>query len=272
MSSLIGAAGVFAVVLGVLGFFVLSFIGSSDLVSSTARSALARDDVRRVVAEELVNKLEEGGDNGAKIVIHVARSKVVDAVEISLGNSKLREVAGDVASTAYAVFIEGKPRETVNIQPFADAAFEAIRLTDPFMLQDLSPRVNPLEISRSDSSPNFARIRTWALIAPWVLAVGGLVLLGMSWFLSVAGKWLWLRRVGILIFVGGGALILLAYFARTVTFSDDTSGRISEALVLFFTSRLLMWSVVLAAIGVVVTLLGAIMNRRVMNRQSSRSE
>ncbi|MHB1090255.1 MAG: hypothetical protein ACYC0U_04190, partial [Ilumatobacteraceae bacterium] len=121
MSSLIGAAGVFAVVLGVLGFFVLSFIGSSDLVSSTARSALARDDVRRVVAEELVNKLEEGGDNGAKIVIHVARSKVVDAVEISLGNSKLREVAGDVASTAYAVFIEGKPRETVNIQPFADA-------------------------------------------------------------------------------------------------------------------------------------------------------
>lgn len=272
VSSLVGWVGTFAVILGVLGFLVLSFVGSSASVSSTVRSALDNENVRRVIAEELVNKLETGGDSGERIVIRVARSKVIEAVEASLGDRDMRDAAGDTAAVFYGVFVEGLERSTVNIQIFADQAFSVIQSIDPSISRDLSPRVDPLEISRGDSSLDLARIRTWALIAPWVLLVGGLVLLAIYWFVSVAGKWILVRRIGIRFSAGGTVLILLAYVARTITFGGDSSGRIGEALVSFATSRLLTWSIVLTGIGLMVTLLGATMNQRVRSGQPSRSE
>lgn len=269
MASLIGVVGTVAVILGVLGLLVSSFIGSSGSVSSTTRSALARDDVRRAVAEELVDKLEEGSDDGVKIIIHVARSKVVDAVTLSLSDSKLRMVAGETAATVYGAFIEGKPRTTVSIQMFVDEAFTAIRSADPLIPQSLSPQVDPIEISHDDGSPDFANIRSRAFITTWALLVGGLVLLAISWLMSVAGKWLRVRRIGIRFFVGGAALILLGYLARSITFDDESSGHLAEALVSFSTSRLIMWSIIITAIGVIVTILGAIMNRRVTSTRTA---
>lgn len=269
MSSLAGVVGTLAFIIGVLGLLVLSFVGSSASASSSARSALARADVRRAVAEELVDKLQEGGDNGVKIIIFVARSKVVNAVAVSLSDSKLGNVAGDAAATAYGVFVDGKPRTSVDIQKFADAAFKAIRTADPFIPQGLSPQVDPIEIYRDDGSPDYSGIRTWTLIATWALLVGGLALSAISWFMSVAGNWLRIRRIGARLVAGGIALILLAYIPRIVTFDSDGSGRLAKALVSFTMSRLLMWSIIIAAIGVVVAVLGAIMNRRVTSTRTA---
>lgn len=262
MSSLVGWVGTFAVILGVLGFLVLSFVGSSASVSSSVRSALDNENVRRVIAEELVNKLEAGGEGGERIVIRVARGKAIEAVEASLGDSNLHDAAGDAAATFYGVFVEGLERSTVNIQIFADQAFSVIQSIDPSIPRGLSPRMEPLEISQREGNPDLAGIRDWAVVAPWVLVVGGLVLLAIYWFVSVAGKWIRVRRIGIRFSAGGTVLILLTYVARTITFDDDSSGRITQALVSFATDRLIMWAIIVITVGVVVTLLGVTMNRR----------
>lgn len=258
VASVIGVFGTLALIVGALGFIILSFVGSSAAASSTMRSALASGEVRRAVAEELVDKLEEGGDNGVKLVIFVARSKVVDAVAVSLSDGKLRGVAGDAAATAYGVLVDGKPRAFVSIQVFADAAFRAIRFADPFVSLGLSPQVDPIEISRNDGDPNLSDIRTWTVIATVALLLGGVALSAISWFVSVAGKWTRLRRLGIRLAVGGAGLVALAYLARIASFGTDGNGRIAKALVSYSTDRLLRWSFALVALGVVAAVIGVI--------------
>ena len=130
---------------------------SSAAASSSTRSSLSRADVRRAVAEELVNILEEGGNNFAKIIIGVAHDRVVDAVEVSLNDNKLRNVASDAVASVYEVFVNDAPSATIDIQPFADSAFSAIRSVDPSILQILSPQVDPLEISRDERDPDVGR-------------------------------------------------------------------------------------------------------------------
>jgi hypothetical protein len=126
-----------------------------------------------------------------------------------------------------------------------------------------------LEIAQSDSSPDFGNIHSWFLRVPWILLVGGLALIAISYFLSIIGIWLWCRRLGIRILISGLTLILLAYVGRSISFGDDSSSHIAEALVSFVTGRLILWSLVLAGIGVVVTLLGAILNQRVTSMHTA---
>jgi hypothetical protein len=268
-SSLTDALGMFAVVAGVVCLLVLSFVGSRSAASSTVRSALDSADVRRAIAEELVNKLEEGGDNGQKIVIHAAHSKVVDAVEASLSESKLRDTAANAAGTIYGVYVEGKPPATVALQIFADAAFKAIELADPSIPPGASPRLDPLDIARSDGSPDLASIRSLIRLVPWMVLAGGVILLAISWFLSSAPRWRKMRRLGIRIFVNGAVLIVVAYAMRSISIGDDSSSRIAEALVSFATGRLIMWSIVVAVVGAVVALVGGIMNRRVTSKHTA---
>lgn len=268
-ASLLGIVGTFAVILGVLGFFVLSYIGSSSSASSTVRSALDSENLRRAIAEELVTKLEEGGDDGVKIIIHVARSKVVDAVEASLGDSNLRDAAGDAAASFYGVYLEGLPPTTVNIQIFADKAFGAIQLVDPSIPDGVSPQIDPIEVSRSNGTPDLASIRSWIRLVPWTLLVGGLMLLAFSWWMSVAGTWLRVRRIGTRFFLAGLTLTVLTYIARNVSLGDESSSRIAEALMSFVTNRLIVWTIVITVIGAVLTLLGVIMNRRVTSTHTA---
>jgi len=255
--------GTFLFIVGVLCLFVVSFIGSSSLVTSSVRSALDNINVRRAIAEELVAKLETGGDSGERITIRVAHSKVIEEVEASLRGSNLRDAAGDVAATVYDVYIEGKPPATVDIQIFADEAFRVIQTIDPSVPNGLSPRLDPLEISRSGDSPDLASIRSWILLVPWIFMVVGLVLLAISWLISEARKWLRVRRIGIRFLFGGLVLIILTYVARGVSLGDSSSSRIAEALVLFATNRLIIWSIILTAVGVVVAAFGAVMDHRV---------
>ena len=113
------------------------------------------------------------------------------------------------------------------------------------------------------ATPDLAGVVALVRVVTWALLLGGLTLLATSWLMSVAGKWLRLRCVGIRFLFWGSALIVLTYVARNVTFGGDRSSPLSEALVLFAASRLQMWSIILTAIGFIVATLGAIMNRRV---------
>ncbi len=268
-ASLLGIVGTFAVILGVLGLFVLSYIGSSSSASSTVRSALDSESLRRAIAEELVTQLEEGGDNGEPIVIRVDHRKVVDAVEKSLGDSNLRDAAGNAAASFYGVYLEGLPPTTVNIQIFADKAFGVIQLIDPSIPDGVSPQLDPIDVSRSNGTPDLASIRSQIRLVPLTLLVVGLALVAISWWTSVAGTWLRIRRIGVRFFLAGLTLTVLTYVARSVSLGDEDSSRIAEALVLFVTNRLILWTIVITVIGAVLTLLGVIMNRRVTSTNTA---
>jgi hypothetical protein len=268
-SRLTGIIGTFAVMFGVLCLLVLSFVGSRSAASSTVRSALDSADVRRAIAEELVNKMEEGDDNNQKVIIGVAHSKVVDSVEQSLGQDNLRDAAANIAGTIYGVYLEGNAPATVTIQIFADAAFKAMRLSDPSIPGQASPQFDPLRVERSDNGPDLASIRSRILLVPWALMLGGIILLVISWLICVGGKWSWCRRLGIRILVNGAVLVVVAYAMRSISLGEDSSSRIAEALVSFGTGRLIMWSIVLAVVGAVVALVGGIMNRPVTSKHTA---
>ena len=257
-ASIIGVLGTFAFVVGVLGLLVLSFVGSGASASTTVRSSLASGDVKRALAEELVDKLQEGGDNGVRIVISVARTRVVDAVVASLGDAKLSEAAGDAAAAAYGVYVDGKPRATVDIQYFANKAVGAMRLIDPLTANGELPQLKPIEITRGEGAPDVGEILDWTRITTWLLLIGGLILSIIYWFVSIAGRWTRLRRLGVRLAVGGAGLVVLAYLARSATFGTDGGSRIAEALVSFATIRLLQWSIALVAVGAVMAVIGAI--------------
>ena len=264
-ASVIGVLGTLTLVIGLLGFLILSYVGSSASASATIRTALASGAVKRALAEELVDKLQEGGDNGVRIVISVARTRVVDAVVTSLGDAKLSEVAGEAAASAYGVYVDGKPRATVDIQYFAGKAVGAMRLIDPFTANGELPQLKPLEITRSKGAPDFGAILDWTRIITWLFLFSGIILSTIYWFVSIARRWIRLRRLGVRLAVGGAGLVALAYIVRSATFGKDGSSRIAEALVSFATNRLLQWSVALVAVGAGAAVLGAIMNRREVN-------
>ncbi len=268
-SSLTGVLGTIAVMVGLFCLLVLSFVGSSASVSSSVRSAFGKEDVRRAIAEELVDRLQNGDDVGANIIVHVARDKVVDAVEKSLGDSNLRDAAGNAAASFYGVYLEGLPPTTVNIQIFADKAFGVMQLIDPSIPDGVSPQLNPIEVSRSNGTPDLASIRSRIRLVPWTLLVVGLALVATSWWMSVAETWLRVRRIGARFFLAGLSLTVLTYVARSVSLGDESSSRIAEALVLFVTNRLIVWTIVITVIGAVVTLLGVIMNRRVTSTHTA---
>ncbi|MEO7575693.1 MAG: hypothetical protein ABIU98_08550 [Ilumatobacteraceae bacterium] len=269
LSSVTGNLGSFWIILGVLGLLLMSFVGSSVAVSSSVRSAFGREDVRRAVADELVDRMQNGDDIGIKIVIHVARDKVVDSIEQSFRDNEIRSAAGETASSAYEFLIGGRTNVVIDIQYFADAAFKAMRAADPLIPQFLAPQVDPIDLSRDADGSDFSAIRGWVLLATWGLLLGGLALSIASWFLSPALRWLKVRRMGVRFFVWGLVLIGLAYAARSISFSDDTSGPLAEALVAFATSRLLVWSFVLTGIAGLVAVIGAIMNRRVTSTRTA---
>ena len=215
-SSVVGNLGSLVVIVGVLGLLVMSFVGSSAAVSSSVRSAFGREDVRRAAANELVDRIQNGDDIGAKIVVHVARGKVVDSIEQSLSENDIRSAAGETAASAYEFLIDGKTNVVIDIQYFADAAFKAMRVADPQIPQFLAPQVDPIDLSRAADGSDFSAIRTWVFLATWGFLLGGLALLAVSWFLSPAPRWLKVRRIGIREFVWGLALIGFAYAARSI--------------------------------------------------------
>lgn len=269
LTSVIGNIGTLWLVLGILGFFIMSFIGSSDAVSSSVRAAFDRQDVRRAVADELVDRMQNSDDLGARIVIRVARDKVVDSIVESLGDNDIRSAAGETAASAYKFLINGESNFVIDIQYFADAAFKAMRVADPQIPQFLAPQVDPIDLSREAEGSDFSAIRSWVLLAIWGLLLGGIVLLAVSWFVSVSPRWTKVRRLGLRLLVWGLVLIGAAYLARSISFSDDTSGPLAEALVAFATSRLLVWSFVLTGVAGLVALLGAMMNQRVTSTNTA---
>ena len=123
-ATLLGGIGIIFLCLGLVSMVLIGFVSSPDAAKSTVKSALSSAEVRQVIADELVNKLEEGGDGEDSIIFSLARPLIVNAVANKLGEPAMRDFAGEVASKMYAVYIEDAPATTVDISTFATGTID----------------------------------------------------------------------------------------------------------------------------------------------------
>ena len=135
-ATILGGVGIIFLCLGLVSMVLIGFVSSPDAAKSTVKSALSSAEVRQVLADELVKKLEEGGDGEDSIIFSLARPLIVNAVANRLGEPAMRDFAGEVASKMYAVYIEDAPATTVDISTFATGTIDAIRGVDPSVPKD----------------------------------------------------------------------------------------------------------------------------------------
>jgi hypothetical protein len=267
-ATILGVLGVVFLGLGLISLVLMSFVSSPNAAKSTVKSALAQPDVRDVIADKLIEKLQDSADNDSeKLIFSVARPLIVTAVKEKLADPDLRNFAGDVAATLYAVYIENAPAASVDISKFSDATLEAIRAADPSIPKDQNPKMDPLKVERKPDDADIKSIRDMAQRGSWLFVIIGLLLQVAAWFLSVATQWQRTLRLGIRLFSGGIIFLGIVLFARGRIPQSSTENKAAlTAAAQFITDPMVTRFIILIVLGAVVGVTGFVMNR---NEKSS---
>ena len=269
-ATLLGGLGIVLLGLGLVSLVLMSFVSSPEAAKSTVKSALNQPDVRDVIADELIQKLQESADNDAeKLVFSIARPLIVTAVQEKLADPELIDFAGEVAATVYAVYIENAPATSVDISKFSDATLAAIRAADPSIPKDQNPKIDPLKVERKPGDTDFKSIRDMAQRGSWLFVVLGILLQVAAWFLSVASQWQRVLRLGIRLLSGGIIFlgVVLIVRGRIPQSSTDNKAALTAAAQ-FITDPMVARFVVLIVLGVVTGAVGFVMNRKAQSTVS----
>ncbi len=264
-ATFLGGIGITFLGLGLIALVLMSFVSSPAAAKSTVKSALAQPDVRDVIADELIEQLEDSAGNDAeKLVFSIARPLIVSAVKEKLADPDLRDFAGDVAATVYAVYIENAPAASVDISKFSDATLAAIRSADPSIPKDQNPTLDPLKVEREPGDTDYKSIRDMAQRGSWLFVILGLLLQVAAWFLSVANQWKRTLRLGIRLFSGGVIFLGIVLVVRSKIPQSSTENKAAlEAATQFITDPMVTRFIVLIVLGVITGAVGFVMNRKV---------
>ena len=265
-ATILGGVGIIFLCLGLVSMVLIGFVSSPDAAKSTLKSALSSAEVRQVIAEELVKKLEEGGDGEDaenSIVFSLARPLIVNAVANKLGEPAMRDFAGEVASKMYAVYIEDAPATTVDISTFATGTIDAIRGVDPSVPKDEDPKMDPIDVKKNEGDTDIKGIRNLAKSGVWLFLVLGVLLQVAAWFLATAGQWKKLQRLGIRLAIGGVIMFAAISIVKSkVPQSVEDNEAAAKAATNFITSPMLTRFIVLTVLGIVVAIAGFVVQRK----------
>jgi len=269
-ASLLGGLGIVFLGLGLISLVLMSFVSSPEAAKSTVKSALAQPDVRDVIADKLIEKLQDSADNDAeKLVFSVARPLIVSAVKEKLADPDLQNFAGDVAATVYAVYIENAPAKSVDISKFSDATIDAIRSADPSIAKDKNPKMDPLQVERKPGDIDVKPMRDLAQRGSWLFLIVGLLLQVAAWFLSVSTQGQRALRLGIRLFSGGVIFLCIILFMRSRIPQSSTENKAAlTAAAHFITDPMVARFVTLIVLGAVVGILGFVLNRKATSKVS----
>jgi hypothetical protein len=264
--TILGGVGIIFLCLGLVSMVLIGFVSSPDAAKSTVKSALSSAEVRQVIAEELVKKLEEGGDGEDaenSIVFSLARPLIVNAVANKLGEPAMRDFAGEVASKMYAVYIEDAPATTVDISTFATGTIDAIRGVDPSVPKDEDPKMDPIDVKKNEGDTDIKGIRNLAKSGVWLFLALGVLLKMAAWFLATAGQWKKLQRLGIRLAIGGVIMFAAISIVKSkVPQSVEDNEAAAKAAANFITSPMLTRFIALTVLGIVVAIAGFVVQRK----------
>lgn len=263
-ASLLGGLGVVFLGLGLISLVLMSFVSSPAAAKSTIKSALNQPDVRDVIADKLIEKLQDSADSDTeKLVFSVARPFIVTAVREKLADPDLINFAGEVAATVYAVYIENAPAASVDISKFSDATIAAIRSADPSISTDQNPEMDPIKVERKPGDTDIKSIRDMAERGSWLFVIIGLLLQVAAWFLSVATQWQRILRLGIRLFSGGIVFLGIVLIARSRIPQSSTENKAAlEAAAQFITDPMVTRFIVLIVLGGITGAVGFVMTRK----------
>jgi hypothetical protein len=265
-ATILGGVGIIFLCLGLVSMVLIGFVSSPDAAKSTVKSALSSAEVRQVIAEELVKKLEEGGDGEDaenSIVFSLARPLIVNAVANKLGEPAMRDFAGEVASKMYAVYIEDAPATTVDISTFATGTIDAIRGVDPSVPKDEDPKMDPIDVKKNEGDTDIKGIRNLAKSGVWLFLALGVLLQVAAWFLATAGQWKKLQRLGIRLAIGGVIMFAAISIVKSkVPQSVEDNEAAAKAAANFITSPMLTRFIALTVLGIVVAIAGFVVQRK----------
>lgn len=269
-ATILGWLGIALIGLGLISLVLMSFVSSPEAAKSTVKSALNQPAVRDVIADELIEKLQESADNDAeKLVFSIARPLIVTAVKKKLADPELIDFAGEVAATVYAVYIENAPATTVDISKFSDATLAAIRAADPSIPKDQNPKMDPLKVERKPGDADIKSIRDMAQQGSWLFVIIGILLQVGAWFLSVATQWQRVLRLGIRLFAGGIIFLGVVLIARSRIPQSSTDNKAAiTAAAQFITDPMVTRFVVLIVLGLIIGSVGFVMNRKAQSTVS----
>jgi hypothetical protein len=263
-ATLLGGLGVVFLGLGLISLVLMSFVSSPAAATSTIKSALNQPDVRDVIADKLIEKLQDSADNDTeKLVFSVARPLIVTAVKEKLADPDLIDFAGEVAATVYAVYIENAPAASVDISKFSDATIAAIRSADPSISTDQNPKMDPIKVERKPGDTDIKSIRDTAERGSWLFVIIGLLLQVAAWFLSVTPQWQRILRLGIRLFSGGVVFLGIVVVARSRIPQSSTENKAAlEAAAQFITDPMVTRFIVLIVLGAFTGAVGFAMTRK----------
>ena len=262
-ATLLGGIGIIFLCLGLVSMVLIGFVSSPDAAKSTVKSALSSAEVRQVIADELVNKLEEGGDGEDSIIFSLARPLIVNAVANKLGEPAMRDFAGEVASKMYAVYIEDAPATTVDISTFASGTIDAIRGVDASVPKDEDPKMDPIDVKKNEGDTDIKGIRNLAKSGVWLFLALGVLLQVAAWFLATVGQWKKLQRLGIRLAIGGVIMFAVISIVKSkVPQSVEDNEAAAKAAANFITSPMLARFIVLTVLGIVIAGAGFFLQRK----------
>ena len=262
-ATLLGGIGIIFLCLGLVSMVLIGFVSSPDAAKSTVKSALSSAEVRQVIADELVNKLEEGGDGEDSIIFSLARPLIVNAVANKLGEPAMRDFAGEVASKMYAVYIEDAPATTVDISTFASGTIDAIRGVDASVPKDEDPKMDPIDVKKNEGDTDIKGIRNLAKSGVWLFLALGVLLQVAAWFLATVGQWKKLQRLGIRLAIGGVIMFAVISIVKSkVPQSVEDNEAAAKAAANFIASPMLTRFIVLTVLGIVVAAAGFFLQRK----------
>ena len=265
-ATLLGGIGIIFLCIGLVSMVLIGFVSSSEAAKSTVKSALSSAEVRQVIADELVKKLEEGGDGEDaedSIIFSLARPLIVNAVANKLGEPAMRDFAGEVASKMYAVYIEDAPATTVDISTFASGTIDAIRGVDASVPKDEDPKMDPIDVKKNEGDTDIKRIRNLAKSGVWLFLALGVLLQVAAWFLATAGQWKKLQRLGIRLAIGGVIMFAVISIVKSkVPQSVEDNEAAAKAATNFIASPMLTRFIVLTVLGIVVAAAGFFLQRK----------
>lgn len=273
IASILGGLGIAIFLLGVVAMVLIGFVSSSEHVESTVTSALSQSDIRSVIADELIKKLEEadgggqetdgGGQADERLILQAPRDVVVQAVADKLNEESLQKFAGSVAAKVYAIYVDDAVSTPIDVMPLANAAMDTIKIADPSVSADEILTIEPLSIEKKSDDINIGDLRDTAKTFVWLFLILGLALQGAAWLLGIATPWQKIRRLGIRLFSGSVALGVVVLIARNqIPQSSDDNRDAVKAVTQFITSPIMTRVVLLTVLGVVLIAAGMIGHRK----------
>lgn len=261
----LGGLGVVFFVIGIAVMTVFGFVASATATQKTVESAMSDQAIREVIADEVVNAIEESGETPTeKIVFSLARPFLDSAVARAIDSPKLQKFIGEISFKAYEVFVDEKPATSVDVSPVIDVAVDAIKKIDPRVAENFVPKVKPLELKRDADSPDLRTIRDDVKTGMWVVLLVGVLLHIASWFLAHASRGQKLSRLGIRLSSGGIMLVMAVALVRNQASSFSVENpEVAQAVTDFVSSPVMARGVFLVVVGSAAAVAGWAMHKKV---------